>query len=427
MGWRPAVSPTRPFLAACTVDGVADDVHTGGMIALVPDADSLELLPVDAGEPVHELHLTLAYLGDDVSDLTDADVAELEQHVRAAAAGSWPLLARVMGHATFNPDGYAGRKPCAVYLIGDNTELAGLHERFAALARVPQHAPWLPHITGGYGKTAADLSYTGPVAFDRLRLALGETVVDVPLVGEFGEKSAEPARLETKGHAELGTQQFAPLQLFAQGVRAGLAGLGPAAAQEIAADLVEFKAGPPGHTYPSPDPGATRLRRFWTRSKEGLAKWRPGEPGAFKRLVKHLRKHVGPRAEGLAAIYYHVTKGYWPGKHSHGHKAAVLTLADLHAAVIAHLGELEHKAYGDEPDDLMASLDGFEALGDGDMLTTEEAWAEAMEATQGVTWEAAADGTLHRIGDAAGSAGGEGGDVGAWMLEQFDQGPVATS
>lgn len=402
--------------------------HTGGMIALVPDSESLELLPVDAGEPVHELHLTLAYLGDDVSDLTAAEVAELEQHVRSAAAGSWPLLARIMGHGTFNPDGYNDRKPCAVYLVGDCTELAGLHERFAALARVPQHAPWIPHITAGYDKTAVDLGYTGPVVFDRLRLALAGTVIDVPFVGGFAEKSAAPRRLETKGHAELGTQQFSGVQLFAQGVRAGLAGLESAAAAAVTVDLVEFKAGPPGATFPSADPGATKLRQWWTRSTEGLARWRPGQPGAFKRLVKELRGKVGPRAEGLAAIYYRVVKGHWPGKHSHGHKAAVLTLADLYAAVHAHLGDgLEVKTSGEPGDDVLESLDEFAALGDTDMLTTEEAWAEALAATDGVVWDAGADGTLHRVDTGRSGAGGEGRDVGAWMLEQFDHGPATTS
>lgn len=407
--------------------------HTGGMIALVPDVESLELLPVDAGEPVHELHLTLAYLGDDVSTLTEAEVAELEQHVRSAAAGSWPLLARVMGHGTFNPDGYNDRKPCAVYLVGDCAELAGLHERFAVLARVPQHAPWIPHVTAGYGKTAADLRYTGPVVFDRLRLALGETVVDVPLVGDFGEKSAMPAQLETKGHREVAREQFSRVQLFAQGLYAGLAGL--AQADDIAAELVEVKAGPKGASFPSPDPGATRLRNWWTKDPEGLARWRPGQPGAFKRLARALRKHVGARAEGLAAIYYRAVKGYWPGKHSHDRKAAVFTVDELLAAAAAELTRHEVKAsdagaeLDDElqGDDVLDSLDEFEEMA-ADVLTTEEAWSEVRQATDGLAYDMAADGTLHRTGSADPAVGGDapGGDIGRWMLEQFDQDPVSS-
>jgi hypothetical protein len=41
----------------------------------------------------------------------------------------------------------------------------------------------MAHITAGYGVPVESLTYTGPVVFDRLRVAIGDTVVDYPLGG----------------------------------------------------------------------------------------------------------------------------------------------------------------------------------------------------------------------------------------------------
>jgi len=154
--------------------------HTGGMVALIP-ADPGPLL-IDGGEPADELHVTLAYLGDDVTGWSDeqrSDILTAAQSMAAEQPG--PIEARAFAHATFNPDGHADREPCAVYLIGDSGAPLDLHQRFAPLASADQHPGYVAHLTAGYGKTAADLTYTGPVTFDRLRVALGDDVHDFPL------------------------------------------------------------------------------------------------------------------------------------------------------------------------------------------------------------------------------------------------------
>lgn len=154
--------------------------HTGGMVALVP-ANPSPLL-IDGGEPAEELHVTLAYLGDDVTDWSDEQRAEVLAAVQSAAADMpGPVDARAFAHATFNPDGHADREPCAVYLIGDSGAPLDLHQRFAPLAAAEQHPGYVAHLTAGYGKTAGDLSYTGPVTLDKLRVALGDDVHDFPL------------------------------------------------------------------------------------------------------------------------------------------------------------------------------------------------------------------------------------------------------
>ena len=64
---------------------------------------------------------------------------------------------------------------------------------------------------------------------------------------------------------------------------------------------------------PSPKPGARTLRRYWTRGK-GAAKIVWKTPGDFRRCVKHLRKYVGPGAEGLCNVFHTVAVGAPPGK-----------------------------------------------------------------------------------------------------------------
>lgn len=164
---------------------MADGARTSGMVALVPSADDLDNLAVKDGEDPSELHLTLAYLGDDVSQLSPQERNGLAGAILDHAQNLAPITARVMGHASFNPDGGPDGEmdPCAVYLVGDSPIIPDLHDNMAMQTSAEQHTPFLPHITAGYGKSAGDLSYTGPVTFDRLRLALGDQAYDFPLGG----------------------------------------------------------------------------------------------------------------------------------------------------------------------------------------------------------------------------------------------------
>jgi hypothetical protein len=179
--------PREQFVA----DGEAPTVHRGGMIALVPaQADQLA---VEGGDPVEELHLTLAYLGDDVSGWSEDQRQAVHNLAQSMSDVGGPIEARVFAHAHFNPDGGpdGDRDPCAVYLIGDGASLAAdrelllerLRENLGEASMPEQHAPFVPHVTAGFGVDVADLSFTGPVTFDRVRVALGGDVTDYPLGG----------------------------------------------------------------------------------------------------------------------------------------------------------------------------------------------------------------------------------------------------
>lgn len=172
-------------------EGEAPAPRRDGMVALIP-ANAADLT-VDGGDPEDQMHLTLAYLGDDVMSWTQeqrAAVHELGQQL----AGLMPALqARAFAHAQFNPDGGpdGDKEPCAVYLVGDGAPvgemraalLDGLREKVGDASLPEQHEPFVPHVTAGYGLDVGALSYTGPLTFDRLRVALGGDVTDYPLGG----------------------------------------------------------------------------------------------------------------------------------------------------------------------------------------------------------------------------------------------------
>ena len=172
------------------------------MVALIPANPAA--LAVDDGDPVEQLHMTLAYLGE-VTEWPEA----YRQAVHAVAArvtgiaaeqrgegdpeplftAQKPFRLNVFSHAVFNPN---GDKAATVYLFdgdGDRTEVEFLAADVQGQLRnalgdvdfPQQHRPWVPHVTAGYGVPVDALEFTGPVVFDRIRVALGEEVTDYPL------------------------------------------------------------------------------------------------------------------------------------------------------------------------------------------------------------------------------------------------------
>lgn len=183
-------------VTAAVSDEVAAGEYTGGMVALLPAEHYLDRLAVDGGDPADQLHLTLAFLGDDVTGWPASDQRALVEEMREIASRRQPVEARVFAHAQFNPDSHDGRDPCAVYLIGDTAVLTPLRAEVQRVVErqdgVPeQHEPFIAHVTAGYGVEVGRLSYTGPVVFDRLRVALADEVTDLPF-GE-GDDVTEPA------------------------------------------------------------------------------------------------------------------------------------------------------------------------------------------------------------------------------------------
>ncbi|OBY33539.1 2'-5' RNA ligase family protein [Mycolicibacter kumamotonensis] len=162
--------------------------QTGGMCALYPRRDFAEALVVEGGEPVEDMHVTLAYFGEDVSDLPADTVARAVASV--ADQYTHAIEARVMGHAIFNPDGGPTGKfdPCIVYLIGDSQEIGPLRQQIveACGSVLPnmhkQHEPFIPHCTAAYA--IQKLTYTGPIVFDRISIDWAGQHMDFPLLDD---------------------------------------------------------------------------------------------------------------------------------------------------------------------------------------------------------------------------------------------------
>lgn len=166
--------------------------HTGGMVALIPADEYVDKLTVEGGDPSEQLHLTLAYLGDDVTGWPAENASKLIEQMRSLAdTADGPVMARVFGRALLNPDGGPDGDfdPCAVYLVGDSPSLRMLQDMVVGNVSgkdgvPPQHPLFLPHVTAGYGLDPDALTYTGPVVFDRLRVALADDYTDIPLGGD---------------------------------------------------------------------------------------------------------------------------------------------------------------------------------------------------------------------------------------------------
>lgn len=247
---------------------MAEEQHTGGMIALIPD--NPHALAITDGEPADELHLTLLYLGGGVTAWLPEQREAVHRIARSWAGVRHPITARLFGHAKFNPDGgpEGGAEPCLVYLVGDSAELGhmraemlqNLREEIGGALLPEQREPFMPHVTAAYGR---DLEYglftTGPVVFDRVRVVLGDEVTDYALEG--GEMQADPEQVDA---------------------------------------WLESKA-------MSADPGAAELRRYWVgQYGKTWTKWR--------QLRRKLGKYIkNPEwADGATTNIYRLATGHLP-------------------------------------------------------------------------------------------------------------------
>jgi hypothetical protein len=194
---------------------VADDHLNGGMIALMPTAEDAARLRVPGGEAAADLHLTLAFLGDETTAWTDAQKADLLYCVQLAL-GWWDegdVTSQIFGVAHWNGN---TTQPSWVWSVGDGKDegygspLESLHaiaqcalsDMHEAPDIPPPHCPWVPHICAVY---TADLTPVrnlekrlGPVTFDRLRVSFGPEDHDFPLTPPEAVTAAAKLRRNLK-------------------------------------------------------------------------------------------------------------------------------------------------------------------------------------------------------------------------------------
>jgi SPP1 gp7 family putative phage head morphogenesis protein len=180
--------------------------YTGGMVALLPSAADVDRLAVPGGELPDDLHLTLLFLGDgaDIPDgVRERIVAQVREQVGLLAGDggvALPVESDGFAISAFNP-GSEDRDTAIVLGVGGadlQVVQRGIAHAVADVYDYPeQHAPWVPHVTLTYSDDlglVAELSdRTGPIVFDRLRVAFGDQVHDIPLaLPRDGNREEEP-------------------------------------------------------------------------------------------------------------------------------------------------------------------------------------------------------------------------------------------
>jgi hypothetical protein len=81
---------------------------------------------------------------------------------------------------------------------------------------------------------------------------------------------------------------------------------------------------------------AEKLRRYWTRGK-GALKIRWGQPGDWKRCVRHLAKYLGPRAKGYCQLRHKEALGFYTSTHAKRYKK---NLSELDQSYLELFGAL---------------------------------------------------------------------------------------
>lgn len=174
----------KSYLSVAAIDRLTrpEVTHTGAMIALVPsDLDARRVL-VEGGEPLSEIHMTMAFLGSG-DEWSDVERAELVGRMATVAKNYEPITGRVWAAAHFNP---TGPQPAAVYLIG-GPELDPCHTAIwrglnaVGGPKAPNFTPWVAHVTAGYHMGPERLTQaTGwEMTFDRLRIVFAGDETDI--------------------------------------------------------------------------------------------------------------------------------------------------------------------------------------------------------------------------------------------------------
>lgn len=182
--------------------GANPAAHTGAMVALVPSREDLARLALENGEPLEDLHLTLAYLG-------EADAIDEDTRSRIIDAGGAHFTEAVNTEAfsvnVFNP--HDPEMETAVVLGVKGEQMADAHSSLMSAVRgvfdgMPDnHKPWIPHVTLKYTddvlaeRQEEFYKRLGPIKFDTLRFAFAGENIDIPL---YDQDDEDPLAAATK-------------------------------------------------------------------------------------------------------------------------------------------------------------------------------------------------------------------------------------
>lgn len=170
--------------------------HTGVMVGFFLKMTEAQQLTVTGGEPVQDLHMTLAYLGEkaELADGDDPELSRVKSRIATFASSHAPLAATVAGYGRFTANPYDGTTP----FIGlvDCPGLPQWRESLVTALRAAAYPPdathgFTPHITLAYVPEAAPLpDVTVPnirLSFTSLTLAIGDMRFSYPLNADAGK------------------------------------------------------------------------------------------------------------------------------------------------------------------------------------------------------------------------------------------------
>lgn len=164
-----------------------------GMIALIPTSGNAARLMAADGEHPDDLHATILYLGD-IDALNEDAFHRIVGAIESVVAEEHsPIVADGFNVSLFNPHNFEKDTCITLGLSGGMLEKFYRRLRERVLESIvdhsfeipEQHEPWIPHVTLAYSddhslvKKLADR--TGDVTFDRVRLALGDDLYDIPI------------------------------------------------------------------------------------------------------------------------------------------------------------------------------------------------------------------------------------------------------
>lgn len=181
--------------------------HTGAMIAAVISLDDAERFTVDAdgAESASELHITLAYFGDAVTEFSDEQRERFFRLGEELASEQDALLeVGVAGNGQLGSEG-------AVVLFLNSDPLDELHDEVLERTEEDfsdwtQFRPWIPHMTIGYG---ISLDLGTPLIgenfmVDRIRVAVGNDVADYTITPVTVQASDTMMDNRVEGQGDMG-------------------------------------------------------------------------------------------------------------------------------------------------------------------------------------------------------------------------------
>lgn len=281
--------------------------------------------------PLDERHITLVYTGEQ----DELERKRLHDVIRKWLAKSdWPALqGKPQGWGTFTP---GGEKKNVLWMSWDIPGLSEMRQDLVEELRenafeFEEEHDFQPHETVAYypDKDITDLPPfpDNPMGqeFNAVVVAEDDLWTEYPMPMSMGLLSGSTMSLTAAlESAVVGLEGYTDEELDAL----------------IAAGGADRNRG-----------NAERLRRYWTLGPGG-AKIRWGTKGDWKRCVRHLSKHMGPRAKGYCQLRHkEMTRMYtgdmkhrimhgWGGKPgSYWAKVAAQSLVDEHNAVLVATGD----------------------------------------------------------------------------------------